>query len=263
MRDILGYAVAALIGLWTATLQPWSPQWWTGVIIAGTVALITSLHLLWSNLPTAARDAIRPIIWKPTGYLQPWIGVLLLAAILGGGYAGSHGHYLPPKAPISAPVPSQPAAPTAPVDQLTSTLGHMIYKCPLPADDSLLSTEERKARNDRFRKDIAIIGPALGAMITLTDLPNGVRFEVVPDSSPVALQWGAAQKLILDANRLSSAMLVTVDVQLLPPLDLISRLIHFPMEAEPAKANSEKTQKAILKLIERLFGTPADQCVMI
>jgi hypothetical protein len=47
--DVFSLAVAALIGLYTITLQPWSPQWWGGVAVAGTIALATGGHIFWNR----------------------------------------------------------------------------------------------------------------------------------------------------------------------------------------------------------------------
>lgn len=65
MRDVLGYAVAALIGLVTLALQPWSPQWWAGIIVATAIAAVATAHLFvqWWNKNKDRRTAVpAPII---------------------------------------------------------------------------------------------------------------------------------------------------------------------------------------------------------
>ena len=44
--DIFSLAVAALIGLVTSILQPWSPQWWAGVATASIIAALAMAHLI-------------------------------------------------------------------------------------------------------------------------------------------------------------------------------------------------------------------------
>jgi hypothetical protein len=118
MRDVLGYAVAALIGLWTATLQAWSPQWWAGVVIASAVALLTSLHLLWTNLPEAARMDRRG-----SNFL---IGVIVCATIFDSWYFLTRSAPPPPTLPpppaaavAKAPGPQPPAPPKPKVPWVT------------------------------------------------------------------------------------------------------------------------------------------------
>jgi hypothetical protein len=46
MRDILSYAMAAMIALLAQIATPWSDLWWGGMIVAGVVALFATVHLL-------------------------------------------------------------------------------------------------------------------------------------------------------------------------------------------------------------------------
>jgi hypothetical protein len=90
--DLFGFGLAAVITLLSPLLTVWSPIWWVAIGFAALITVSTGLHILWNNLSEAVRAAIRPMIWKPTGYLRAWIGFLLLFILLGGGYVGSHWH---------------------------------------------------------------------------------------------------------------------------------------------------------------------------
>jgi len=143
----------------------------------------------------------------------------------------------------------------------------MIFKCPLPAS-IWLSVKEKKAMNDRFRRNIVIVGKAIGASITLTEIPDGLRFEVEPNDAMV--QWGTANRLVVEAKPLigdektkSGSLLVTADIEQAPLLDAISRLIHLPIEQEPAKTTSKQIQDALQGMIESIFGLPKNECQLI
>ena len=47
--DVFSLSVAALIGLYTLTLQPWSLAWWACVAIAATIALVTGARVIWER----------------------------------------------------------------------------------------------------------------------------------------------------------------------------------------------------------------------
>jgi hypothetical protein len=264
-RLALAGIVAGLAGTVAAMALPLAypdtPAWiWRAIFWPSLLLMVAAFVFLAADLIIHAKT--HRVIEFIGGTIRRWrvaitaaSGMIACVVIMVANKPVSQAPSAPPPA-VSTPAESQPVA------QLVSTISHMIYRCPLPADDSKLSAEDRKARNDRFRKDIAVIGRAVDATITLRDLPEAVRFEVAPNPTST-LQWGATQKLTIDASRLSNGVLVTVDVQIQPPLDLISRLIHLPIETEPAKTQTEKAQQIIRPLIERLFGISEGKCVMI
>ena len=89
--DILGLAAAIVIAGLAQIIAPYSGPWWATMAVAGVIGMVAAIHLIWSSLPESARAVISPAIWKPTGHLRTWVGILLLCVLMGGGYVGSHG----------------------------------------------------------------------------------------------------------------------------------------------------------------------------
>jgi hypothetical protein len=218
MRDVLGYSVAALIGLWTATLQAWSTQWWAGVIIASAIALITSLHLLWNNLPAPTRGAIRPVFWKPTGYLRAWVGILLLCVLLGGGFVSSHWPttFLRTQSPVNADAPPELSEPIA------SRLDHFIMRCDRPVPPGK-TVEQSLAELNEFKQKLDIMGDALGLSFSMITIRGGVRLDIEVVSDEAKQRLGplsslGVTKLTMEVRRIGQVEIVSVFVKMPPQM---------------------------------------------
>lgn len=74
--DILGFAVAALIGLLTLTVEPWSKPWWAAVIIASIIVLLALGHMIFGARIDGLKQRSKMNTWGP------WI------LIIGGPLAG-------------------------------------------------------------------------------------------------------------------------------------------------------------------------------
>lgn len=117
--DIFGLAVAVLIALIAQIVEPYSSPWWAGMLAAGAIAVASGFHIAWNNLPKPAQAIAARVIWRPTGYLQYWIGIVLVIALISAGYAASHGFVnsaslfaslIGPQKPSVSPVPPPASA---------------------------------------------------------------------------------------------------------------------------------------------------------
>jgi hypothetical protein len=54
--DVFGLAMAALIGLFTMTLQSWSTEWWRSVIVASLFASGAVIHMIVGRLSRNSQD---------------------------------------------------------------------------------------------------------------------------------------------------------------------------------------------------------------
>lgn len=110
---------------------------WGGIGL--TAGLIVAAAVVALRGEVQSGHAPTSLIWKRTGHLQSWIGVLLLGLLLAGGYLASHlpTAFLPPSAPQ---LPSQ----------LLSSYGKYIsiaqYRRPLTQRQATFSAK-RKLRN--------------------------------------------------------------------------------------------------------------------
>jgi len=255
MRDVLGYAVAALIGLWTATLQAWSPQWWTGVIIASAIVLITSLHLLWNNLPVSTRDTIRPVFWKPTGYLRAWVGILLLCLLLGGGYVGSHWPtaFLRTQTPSNGNVSSEPSGP------FVSRLNHFILSCDVPPPPPGKSVTDSLWELQDYKRKLDVLGDAMGVTFTMETIRGGVRIEAEATTDEAkqripALTMLGVTKFTFEIRRVEKVELVSVIIKLPPQFAFYGWI-----PPNPAAPDT----KQVIYFVENFFGFKPGICQVI
>ena len=117
MRDLLGIAVAILVGLVTLAFQPWTPQWWAGIVISASVALVTASHIVWQSLPDTLKK-------RHGDKVRSTAGILILVVIFVGGFVASHfGH-----APKYARPSSDFLVAFAPEYRITPVLGRKRWK---------------------------------------------------------------------------------------------------------------------------------------
>jgi hypothetical protein len=200
----------------------------------------------------------KSIVWSSTG-----MGTVASAILLGWLYV----ELAPVESPSIKVSPSTativPSTPEQPTQQLQSTLAKMIYTCP-PSPTNRLGVETVKQGNEQIRKNMEVLGPILGMALSLTDIPNGIRFEMVPNTPEGQTRAGAATKLIVEGHRLSTGMVVTVETKIPSPLQEISENIHFPIpDQEPAKTQGKIRLNTTDQLVRSLFGFAEGDCHLI
>lgn len=256
--EILSLAVAALIGLYTLTLQPWSAQWWVSVAIASVIGTGAIIHLIWNKVPETARVAIRPLIWKPTGYLRSWVGILLILAIFGAGYTGSHWHYSPPKPPIEAPAEHPQPSIMPPGMAILSRFGTYIFDCAIPPPKSASDYPQQK---EIARQSIEAWGDAVGFTMTLTDIRGGIRIAAEATTDDAVNKLGVVgimgvRKFSLEIRRVGKDEIVNLALEL-PPTSPFSFFKLLP--PDPNAEDSIKGRQQI----ERILGVSEGTCRMI
>src|SRR5579864_21615 len=263
MRDILGYAVAALIGLWTATLQPWSSGWWAGVIIASAITLITSLHLLWHNLSQVARDRIRPMFWNGPDFH-------LMAS---GSQTASMGKiFASIRAILKWTIFSFAFLSVCFLSfflwffwpqHIRSSFAKVVLNCDLAPPKNWTVAQFHKGR-EAYIKNLNTMGATYGLAVAVSDISNGIRIVGMfsTDNGPHPLDLtrmlkqhdvvGGAMEVRRTEDKLALAIMPVVSRD---SLSLFFRLRIFQITGQ-AKTNFENGAQAILSEI----GAPKSVC---
>jgi hypothetical protein len=237
--DVLGLAVAIVIAGLAQIVTPYSGPWWAAMIVAGLIGLAAAVHLAWSSVPESVRVAIRPLIWKPTGYLRTWVGILLLCLLVGGGYVGSH------RSPAGPPSGGQPRSGLA----LQSRAGKILLTCVIPPSNEKTFEERKK----KFAEAVQIYGDAVGLSILLSDVPKGIKLEMTAKTSEGQMRMGDITKITIQAQRISDENVLAVYSTESPSfLGQVFAML-------PLDVNAEQT-KEVVKLVERLFGAMSGKC---
>ena len=177
------------------------------IVIAAVVALHGEVQ---SGHPLVS------LIWKPTGHLQGWVGVLLLGVLMAGGYVASHW-------PTTFLRTSQnsPADGIETVGPLTSRLDHFILSCNIPPPN--------KTANDLFwelndyKRNLDILGDAMGLRFSMTEIRGGIRIEAEAITKEAKeriypLSSVGVTKMTIEVRRINKIELVSVFVAM--PLQL-------------------------------------------
>jgi hypothetical protein len=264
MRDILGIAVAVLVGLLTLAFQPWTPPWWGGVIISGSVAAGTAVHIVWRNLPAG----IRPLglrIENIKSKIPTIVASIGLTALFFGllGYAVTHTPVIAPDAPdfiaddppVFVPHSTIPPAPPG-QRPLLSSAANFIFSCYFPKQTSA-ETAKRKAFLQRSLKPW---GEEVGFDISMTDVNGGLRVTIEPKTEE-------AKSRFLRLGVLPVVATVFIDVQKFGPqftvvahADLPKEYQHFSLITPNASAPQIIDAQ---KHIGDLLGGSEDACHLI
>jgi hypothetical protein len=254
--DIFGLAIAVVIAGLSQIVAPWSGPWWAGMTVAILIAVATGLHLFWANLPEVAQAAIGPTIWQPTGYLRAWIGVLLLCLLLGGGYIGSHW----PTAFLRTSKTLSSAETKAPeiTGPLVSRLDHFILRCDVPPPTGK-TVEQTLSELEEYKKNMGILGDALGLSITLVTIRGGIRMEIETVTEE-------AKQRILPISSLGVTKL-TLEVRRVGPMEIVSAYMKMPPQLAfygwiPPNPIAPDTIAA-RQFIEHLLGVSDGTCHVI
>jgi hypothetical protein len=230
----IGIALA-LIGLAGAGALVVAPAPWVtavgwaliAVAVAGGIALgVHHFQLAW-------------VFRKSDGYLRPWVGILLVFVILGGGYMGSHW----PREQASALPHTAPVAPPAGL-KAQSTSARMIFECDKP----------RSSKDDEaIKKYVALLKNVFGIDATLEPIENGVGISA---NGPIKPSYRPRFPQKIEITRLDDAKIyVVVMIELPSPLDIIADLAVLNKDdpiADPTREGVEKT-----------FGVAPHKCHLI
>jgi hypothetical protein len=248
--DWLGLAMAVVIAGLAQIVQPFTPIWWGGMFAAGMVAAASGLHIVWNKLPKSAQAFATRAIWRPNGYLRPWIGVALLVVILVGGYISSHGYINhSPFAPKKLPAPPVPPQKIPSPGLILSTSTRFIFACAIPPDlnASPLQQAERRAT---LRNAVEAWGAAIGFDMDMTDIPSGIRITIEAKTSGAKsklISFGilpAVTKINFELRRIGQQIIVTVYPELPPQFDFFA--IFSPDPTLPQVTLFEKNLDTLL-----------------
>ena len=210
--DVFGLAVAALIGLFTLTLQPWSAEWWASVAVAAMFALGAVAHMVWRRFG--------PAEWTPEGKvgggkLRAAIGMLILAVLLSASFVASHWPtgFLKSQSPRPENLPEM----TGP---LLSRLSYFVLNCNVPPPPPSKSLTDTLWELQDYKKKLDVLGDVLGVTFTMDTIRGGVRIDLEATTERakerMPLSKIGVTKVTLEIRRLESAEMVSVIVNMPP-----------------------------------------------
>jgi len=218
------------------------------------------------RVPEMARSAIAPAIWVPDGKLRGWIGIALLAMVLGTGYVMiSRVTALPPEIPL--PLPRPPEAPQPPVSvplgtpQLISRGDKFLFACDIPAPAEKTASQFPQKLQE-YKNSMEIFGDAVGVTYTFFYIRGGIRMEmeVATDEMKrrvlMAVGIPGVTKLTLEIRRATpQQVIVSVYANLPEVLRQFCSLVT-PDPSSPATIDGRKQ-------IERILGVADGTCHII
>jgi hypothetical protein len=195
--DILSLSVAALIGLFTLVLQPWSTEWWASVGVAALIAVAAAIHIVWNYLPAGVKARLGPAAWTADGKVRGGktraaLGVILLCMIAGT-YSALHWQIINfpyqagPSLPTS-PSPLQQLSPLAPLPLLPiqSRFDRFIFACDVPPPQT---PEEDAKQKETLKDNIQAWADTIGVNASFFDIKNGTKLK------PDLFQWVSCREL--------------------------------------------------------------------
>jgi hypothetical protein len=271
MRDLLGIAVAVLVGLLTLAFQAWSPQWWAGVIVSGGTATITASHLVWSNLPDWLKTQTGPASWTPDGKVQngpvraaigfALLGIIAVFYVVKPPSSASFVQYLsrlvaaaPPNSlpPVTAPAPPSASPSNFSPNTWQSSEGKALLSCNVPPPP-VPTIQQYQYQYQVYQNEMGGIGDALGINISVSQIRDGVRidFEAVSDEGKERL-WRTTgtnvTKFSLESRRVAQAVIVAFMADrpgITPAMQL--QLLNTPIRS--TKEDSDKFERSIEKML--------------
>lgn len=220
---------------------------WGGIGL--TAGLIVAAAVVALRGEVQSGHAPTSLIWKRTGHLQSWIGVLLLGLLLAGGYLASHlpTAFLPPSAPQ---LPSQ----------LLSSYGKYIFDCAIPPPSNTAASDFQRQK-EVAKQGIEAWGDAIGFTMTLSDIRGGIRIEAEATTDEAKNRMGilgaiGVKKFALEIRRVGQHEIVSILIDI-PATSVFSFFRLMPVD--PNSADMVSTRKQI----ERIMGVSDGTCHMI
>jgi hypothetical protein len=266
--DILSLSVAALVGLFTLTLQPWSTGWWASVAVAAVFAISAAMHILWNTLPQAAKAHLTAARWAPdgtvrNGKIRTLMGVVVLVALVGSVYL------LVPKPPNTSQIASKllgrsvGLVPTTPSSQintydspnaiLQSTEAKMLLRCDVPPGDP----KQFASQFPIYKNESEGLGDALGINVSVEIIRDGVRttFEATSAEGKERL-WRTTganiTKFVIERRRVGQSEIVSFTAD----RPGVQMEMLYAMRPIGTKADYEKFERSM----EKMIGYPTGSC---
>ena len=219
-----------------------------GAIICAALTVyffLPEIRSLWTHSPLLIRAA--------DGRPRGWIGILLLAVVMGGTYVAMTWKHPGFKArlPRHAFALHEPAAPIPPTAtrQYQSKFAKMIYVCDLPQPKIKPSPEDL---NEEFNKYADLMQNILGVAVSHTEIPYGVRLEYIPSDANVLVY----SKIVMDIKRYDPQQ---VYVTVIPEMNGVFGLLLMLATVSP----DDQQVKTLTANIERMVGIPEGKCKLI
>ncbi|MFZ3352347.1 MAG: hypothetical protein WA268_15935 [Xanthobacteraceae bacterium] len=191
--DVLSLAMAALVGLFTLTLQPWSAQWWCCVAVAAFFAVGAIAHMIFGHISPEVRAQIGPATWTEEGQvrngrLRAGIALGLLALlIIGFVYSQRISPDFITKLVAAAPLGSFPEVPQSAVPNvqsetfppngvMISTEGKGVMRCDIPLPPTP-TVQEYAQQFQIYKNQAAGLGDTLGIEINVSPIRDGIKVD--------------------------------------------------------------------------------------
>lgn len=223
--DVLSLAVAALVGLVTLTLQPWTAQWWASVVVVGTLAAGALTHIIWNNLSPRNRAYLAPATWSPDGRVQngKWRalgGIVLAGLIVGVVIVALKVHHADNN--LEESPPHQPIIPPPSGSSLVSRADKFIFACDIPRDPHW-SEQAYAKQKEEWKKELRTWGQVIGFEIDLSDIDGGFRVSIRAETVE-------ARNRMASAGVWPSITTVFVDIRRIGPRLVVSAYADLPKE---------------------------------
>jgi hypothetical protein len=216
--DIFGLAAAVVIAGFAQIVEPWSWPWWFGMSVAALIAVASGIHILWGRLPTTVKERVSPAVWSPNGKVRGWIGLVLLCAVLAGGYrvvsrVTAPEIPLPVARPDEAPRPSV-AGPAPSKPELLSKSYKYILACDSPPPPDM-SPAEREKKKKEMEEAFQTWGDAIGLSYKFEDIRGGIKMqaEAVTDEAKARfgiLSAAGVTKIVMEMRRVASQIIIDI-----------------------------------------------------
>jgi hypothetical protein len=184
--DILGLAMAVMIGLLTQIVEPRSTPWWIGVSISGLIGTITLTHIIWND-----RDRIKTVLGSRVGLVLCSLTIVPIGVL---GFIVSVGLDLP-KTSSEAMVAEQttgalPQMGLQPLysGSLQSVYGKFLFQCNVgpPTPEAAAKYPQMK---EVYKNALEVWGDVMGASLSLSDIRGGYRIALELNTDEAKAKW--------------------------------------------------------------------------
>ena len=222
------------------------------------VAAGTACHIVWRNIPDRIRARLGPATWSPdgkiaNGKIRATAGIVIVCVIFGIAYVGSHW----PATSRSATPKQEEAAIAEPI---MSRGDKLLFACEIPPPDEK-SVQQFPQQLEEFKKNLAVVGDALGITYTVTIIRGGYRIDIEAVSEEI-------KRNTLMSSGIPGVTTLTFELRRVRKQILISMYANYPENVRqffslitPSPDSKEAIRAT--RQTERILGYPHDACHMI